>query len=66
MTSENEFQSVFAGITERIRRTAMVLSTDETPTNLANKGVDEDTENSLYGEDNGSFLNEFLNTDYSG
>lgn len=66
MTSENEFQSVFAGITERIRRTAMVISTDETPTNLANKGVDENTENTLYGEDNGSFLNDFLNTDYSG
>lgn len=66
MTSENEFQSVFAGITERIRRTAMVLPTDETTTNLANQVVDEDTENTLCGEDNSSFLNDFLNMGYNG
>lgn len=66
MASENEFQSVFAGITERIRRTAMVLSTDETSTNLANQSIDDNTENTLYGENNGDFLNDFLNSEYNG
>ncbi len=66
MASEEEFQKVFSDITERIRRTAMVLSTDETLANLANEEIDENTENTMYGEDRGNFLNDFLNTQYNG
>lgn len=66
MDNEREFESVFAAITERIKRTAMVLSIDEQDSNLANQSIDDDTENTLYGENNGDLLNDFLNSEYNG